>query len=343
MSVTIHDVAKAAGVSLSTVSRAFNGYKDINDTTRQRIFDAAQELGYIPNINARNLASKNTVSVALVTSGIVDDSQTDEIVQLIAKGACTFAAEKGIEFATYYISTGFQGTKTCDQFCREHGLDGIIVFGLRQSDPYYLSLLRTTVPCVSIDLDISGPHLGNVHTNNVEAFKELTLQCIRNGHRKFAMFNGRLHTAVSAERLSGAYQALQENGLELNSTDIIDTDFSAEIAHNCMMEYLKKNGKNGATAFLCASDWIAIGVLQAILEMGYSVPGDFSLVGFDGLLISQFVYPPLMTVRQDMYTKGYRAIELLSKIISHTNVVNDIYVPYQLIQGRSVGPVPTEN
>lgn len=131
MPVSIRDVAKAAGVSVGTVSRAFNDYSDIKEETKQTILAVAKQMGYLPNLHAKTLSAKNRQSMAIILSGFMaDHGLTDELVIKMLRGACCYAEENNIEFATYILSSEQQEEKTYEQFCSEHSLAGAMCFGI---------------------------------------------------------------------------------------------------------------------------------------------------------------------------------------------------------------------
>lgn len=331
MAVSIKDVAKKAGVSISTVSRALNGYKDISDETKKRILKIAQEMEYYPNLTAKTLSSKKKCNIAIILSGLLDDlSVNNEYNLLLMRGAYQYAFQHNLEIATYAINSELQEQKSYEQFCKEHSLSGALLYGLKTTDSYCNSLPNSTLPCVTVDITVEGDNVGNVVTDDTAAFQELTQYMIDKGHRKFVIVHGRKSAMVSVERLAGAYKALEDNGIELSKERIIYTNFEGEKAYSGVKEYLGKCGKEDVTAFLCMSDITAIGTIRAIKEMGYSVPEDFSVVGFDGIYASKCIVPLLTTVDQNVERKGYCAAKLLNEMLSKETEKKRIVVEHSI-------------
>ena len=130
MSVTIQDVAKAAGVTVGTVSRALNNYADVNENTRQRIIRTAREMGYHPNLIARSLSSKHARRIALIVSGFLEDKMFNHFETMLMKGCYQFAQEWGVELSMHMINSEIQRQKSYEQLCHEHNLSGAVLLGL---------------------------------------------------------------------------------------------------------------------------------------------------------------------------------------------------------------------
>lgn len=336
MAVSIRDVAKAVGVSVGTVSRAFNDYSDIKEETKQAILAAAKEIGYVPNLNAKILSAKNRRTMAVILAGFMADrGLTDELVIKILRGANSYAIAHNLELAAYVISSEQQKEKSFEQFCGEHSLTGAMCFGLKTTDAYYEHLKTSKIPCVTVDVLVQGENMGYVGTDNTRAFEEITRLVLRRNHKRLVFLNGRPEATVCAERMAGLQRALEAYGLQLE--DNLYTDFRAEQAEKIVTDYIAEHGTSGATAFICASDLVALGASKAIRKCGYTVGVDFSVTGFDGLYIAKISDPPISTVNQNMEAKGYVAAELLHSIIDGRNMTRRCLVPYTVSETESVG------
>ena len=128
--VTIRDVAKEARVSIGTVSRAFNGYQDINEETKIKIFQLAKNLGYAPNVNARSISSKKTNNMGLIISGFLESDRRDSFVLTLLQGIYRYANEHSVEVALYTTDAEQQQKKTYERFCAEHSIFGAILSGV---------------------------------------------------------------------------------------------------------------------------------------------------------------------------------------------------------------------
>lgn len=335
LKVSIKEVAKAAGVTAGTVSRAFNGYGDIREETKTTILKVAKELGYVPNLNAKRLSGKDVKTVAIILAGFMDDrGLTDELVTQLLRGACNYAIHNHMEFAVYVISSEQQKEKSFEQFCSEHSLSGAMCFGLRTTDAYYESLREAQVPCVTVDVLIEGEKMGYVGTDDVGAFAELTELVLRHQHRKIVFLNGRRDAAVCALRQKGLEQVLRQHGVQL--VEMHYTDFNAEDAQAFVSDYISTHGRQEATAFLCASDLIALGTYNAVNRCGYQVGRDFSVTGYDGTNIARLIDPGITTIDQNMEKKGYAAAEMLHQIMEGRCTERKRIIPYTLLSTASV-------
>lgn len=336
MAATIRDVAKAAGVTIGTVSRALNNYEDVNIHTRERIQRVARELGYTPNQMARSLSSKHMKRIALILSGFLEDTMLNDFETMLMKGIYQFASEHSIDIAMYVINSKTQLEKSYEQLCYEYNIAGAILFGLKTTDPYCEALPVSSRPCVTIDTEVRGEHISNITLDDVAAFDELAQYLIDRGHRRIVLVHGRKDAMVSMERLAGAYQAFERNGLELTHDNIIYTNFHSEEALTGVNEYFKAHSLDSVTAFLCMSDMLAIGTIEALKAMGRRVPEDYSVVGYDGLEVTNYTDPKITTVDQNIKQKGYEAAHLLYDMLNGTRNAQKLVLPHTLVERGSV-------
>lgn len=334
--ITIQDVAKEANVSVGTVSRALNNYTDVSETTRAKVQAAAKKLGYWPNLNARSLSSKKQINIALILSGFLEEKMFNDYETLLMKGCYSYALEHGIEISMRVINASIQEEKTYDQLCHEYGISGAIIFGLKTTDSYCQILPKSEHPCVTVDFKLEGPGIGTVMVDNQKAFRELTQYLIDLKHRKIVLMHGRKDATVTVDRLAGAREALGANGMELSRSQIIDTNFLEEGAYEGILEYFKTHKPDSVTAFLCMSDLIAVGTMSALTHLGYRVPEDYSVVGYDGLNFSAYTAPKLTTVDQNAQNSGYTAAELLHHMILGEPVEHQKIMPYTIVYRDSV-------
>lgn len=333
---TIKDVARAAGISIGTVSRAFNGYPDINSRTKARVFEVAEQLGYSPNINARTLSSKVSSNMGLIVSGFLESDRRNGFVLSLLKGTYRYAFDHQLEVALYTLDAEQQKRKSYEQFCSEHSIFGAVLSGVATNDPYFHQLVDEGLPCVLIDVYIKGRGLGCVSIDNVKAAEDVMNYLLDANHRNIMIVQGKKQAEVNHYRIAGIFAALQSRGMELTRDQIITGEFSESVAYERTKAYIRENGKRGATAFMCLSDVMALGVMRAIAELGYSVPEDFSVTGFDGIPIAEYTTPGLTTIEQDMEEIGYRAAELLQELTREPEQSRSVYVPYRFIERGSV-------
>lgn len=333
--VTIKDVAKKAGVSISVVSRAFNNYPDINVKTRERIIDIAKELNYTPNIVAKNLSSKKQKTIGLIASGIFTENVKDTISFEMFKGVYASVEEHEHELSVFLIDSLQQKQKSYTQFCRDRKIGGAILQGIRTDDRYFKELMDSKIPCVMVDVIPKVEHhlIGSVTIDNRGASKKIATYLLENNHREIAVMAGTHETYVNSERFKGTKDAFLDYGIELHDDDVLEANFSEQEAYERAKQYLQLKQP---TSFICFSDLMAFGVMKAVKEAGLSVPGDISVTGFDDLLISDFTQPRLTTVRQNFYEIGRQSALLLQQLMEGKTEMKQIFVGHDFVERDSV-------
>ena len=334
--ITIKDLAKAAGVSVTTVSRALNGYSDVNEKTRQKIKKLAQELGYRPNALAQSLVLKKTRTIGVIMSHIRKSEAKDSFAFEVLCGINDRVSELNYEILLFSTNPNKQLNKSYIDLCRERNVDGVILQGLGLSDPYMKEVVsQTNFPSVLIDIPLSGERVGHVTSDNVSGSREAVRHLVELGHRHIIMINGYDEASVSRERLNGYILALQEAGIPYDPSYVYDGNFDEEGGGQCMLRALEEHPQ--ATAVFCASDLMAIGAIEALKRIGKSVPGDVSVVGFDDIPISSYFTPKLTTVRQDKYSLGYQAAQMIVDMLEGMQVKHKVVLSTSLVIRESTG------
>lgn len=313
---TIKDIARLAGVSVTTVSRALNGYSDVNADTRKRIEQIAKEIEYSPNALARSLVMKHTKTIGLLVSGLSRDGAKDNIVFDVLTGINEHCGSMGYDLVLFNTTTSKQKEKTYAQLCRERRVDGVIVQGIKKDDPYLIEIFDSNIPCVLIDVPVESEHAGYVSTDNVDGSMKAIRHLTELGHSNIAMMNGHDQAYVSKERRKGFELGMLEEGLVIHPEWIVNGEFTEVKAEEVAYRLLKNSPE--ITAVFCASDLMALGVMRAAFELGKRVPDDVSIVGYDDITLASYVTPALTTIAQDTFRMGYEAAELLLKILHQT-------------------------
>ena len=330
MTVSIKDVAKKAGVSVSTVSRALNGYTDVSEKTKRKIQDTVRDLGYVPNESAKNLSSKTSRNLALIVLDIYEDDKMDGFTGNILRGIYRYVNEQGNTLATYGVGSDMQDDTSLESLCNSYSVIGIVLLGINVHDEYFRQANKLSIPCVSVDILLSGDNNVTVTTDDEAAFEEITDYVIEQGHEKIALLTGLKEAEVTDKRNKGFIKSVAKHGLDQSEMDVLECDFLEENAFNIVKAYVEKYGKTRATAFMCMSDLMALGACRAIEKCGYKVPEDFSLTGFDGIQALNYITPGITTVNQNIKEKGYEAIKVLNDLVDDKEVSRTVYVPYKL-------------
>ncbi|MFD1429233.1 LacI family DNA-binding transcriptional regulator [Lacticaseibacillus mingshuiensis] len=339
MAVKIYDVAKAAGVTSSTVSRVFNGYPDISEHTRKKVYEVAAKLGYTPNIAARTLSSKSLKTVALILNDLVA-SRFDGVSMQTILGVYNYCETHAMQFVLYPTTTKLQHEKTFDQFCMERNVAGAVVQGLHIDDPYIQQISESQTPVVMIDLEIPGANTVSISVDNVAAEKEATQAILRHGKSHPVMMNGIPSAQVSNLREKGFREAIHDAGLSLSDDAIMYADFDIDKAEAAMRNALASGRE--IDAVICASDAMAMGVMTALKAAHRRVPEDCEVVGFDNIAITEYSQPTISTIDQHMEKIGGMAAQLVDKLLNGKVAPNmrHIFSPHKFIQRESTGVYP---
>lgn len=340
--VTIKDIAKAVGVSPAAVSRALNNYPDIGEATRRRILKVAEEMKYHPNAIARGLVRNKTDTIGLFVLGRTQAGFSDPFAFEVIVGVMEAVSAASYDLVLFGAGAPGAPPISYTRKSRERRVDGIVIMGLRTDDPQLPELASLGTPCVLVDVDVEAPGIGFVGSDNIAGAKRAVEYLISLGHRKIAFINGHARATVSRERLQGYRLALLENSIESRPDYIVEGDFSVESGRGAAERLLGEGIETGArpTAVFAASDLMAIGFMQAAREMGFAVPGDVSVVGFDDIAMAGMTDPPLTTVRQNRHLLGAHAARLVIEALTHGRPPERLRLATELVIRESARETP---
>lgn len=331
---SIKDVAREAGVSITTVSRALNGYSDVSDRTRKLIQEVAERLDYAPDANARAMSSKEVTTIGLLVSSLRNEDENGFIYGHLS-GLYRLCTECNCEFILLVTETEQQKMLSFRQLCKMKSLSGIVVTGLQTDDPYYEEIMKSDIPCAIMDMEVRGKRKCNVTTDNIKASKEAVDYLIKQGHRYIGMINGKRMADVSGRRYAGYMGALVEADLPIQMDYVRYCDFDQDIAYEETKKLLSQYKE--ITALFCASDMMALGAIRAISEMGMKVPEDISVMGFDDIPVGKYVYNGVSTIHQDPRMMGYEAGKAVYRMIQGEDIEGKIILDYRLIIRGTTG------
>ncbi|MGA9192549.1 MAG: LacI family DNA-binding transcriptional regulator [Anaerolineales bacterium] len=308
MSPTIRDVARRANVGLGTVSRVLNDSPQVSETTRARVLDAAEALGFHPNISARRLVTGETRQIAYIERQSPAHVFSDSFWPQVLRGIHDAAQESGHE-VLFAPDNKVQGQGRAGRLLRRNHVDGVIISGPRKDDAEVLSLIEEDAPLV-VQGAWPDPHVPSVDVDNHAAAYQATDHLIGLGHRRIAII---IHSPAaytsSMERYGGYRQALIDHGIPEDPALVGRARFTPASGERAMEALLKLDPM--PTALFATSDTVAIGAMAAIRRHGLSVPGDFAVVGFDDVPIARYLDPPLTTIRLPAYELGKHSARLL--------------------------------
>lgn len=314
MIVTLKDIAKKVGYSVSIVSRALNNKSYVKDSTRELIVAVSREMGYYPNRAARSLVNHKTETIGIFVASI-----SEEYYASIIKGL-QFAnqADYTLIFLNSFQSQGYE------KFLNR--VDGLIIFSSQIKERNRIcKLINREIPLVLVESCLSDAKANCIWVNNVHGGYIATKHLIELGHTRIAHITGNLKYQVLLDRLEGYKEALFKSNLLLWPELIITGNYSSEDGYWAMKQLLANEWARARhfTAVFVANDQIAFGVLQGIYEAGLSVPGDISVVGYDDIEFSKYTNPPLTTVRQPGFKMGKKAMAILTLILKNRVAKNE--------------------
>lgn len=306
-SPSIRVVARAANVSVATVSRVLNGTGPVRDATRRRVLEAVEELAYVPHSAARSLSTRRTQSV-----GVLLPDLHGEFFSELIRGIDLTARRAGFHVL---VSGSHSDPAEVEAVLRTlHGrVDGLIVLATGLSGDVRAARLPRRMPIVLLnESDPRGGH-DSIRIDNRGGARSATEHLLELGHRRLAMIRGPEENSDAAERLQGFRDALAAHGLAAEPRWLLEGDFREESGYRAGAALAGLEPR--PTAVFAANDAMAIGCLQALRERGLAVPADVALAGFDDIPISRFLSPPLTSVRVAIAEMGGRAMERLIQAI----------------------------
>ncbi len=334
MAATLKDVARLSGFSVTTVSRALNGHSDVSEETRKKIMDAARALDYVPNRVAQQLVTRKASAIGLYS--LDRETFQNQFITLMISGMMDEVTKHDFNlllFATQRLLTAEEMVRQC----RQRGLGGAVISGVRLDEAWLADLPQLEFPIVLVDVPVQGPKATYVSVNNVLGARQAVEHLVALGHRRIGMVNGHSAAWVSHQRFLGYKQGMEAHGLAFPESYVYEGDFSKESGRRGAEHLLTAHPE--LTALFVASDLMAVGALEQLQAMGYTVPGDLSVVGFDDQDFAIHVSPPLTTIRQDMYTFGRLAArELIAMINDPHYTPQHVDLPCTLVARGSTGP-----
>ncbi|NLX69819.1 MAG: LacI family transcriptional regulator [Clostridiales bacterium] len=305
---TIKDVAKRAGVSTSTVSRALSGKVPVDKETREKVMEAVRALNYQPNILAKGLKEGRTNTIGLIIPNICNP-----VFPAVARGVEDVARENGYTVVLCNTDEDMAMEINYVEKLQNRWVDGLIFATAREESEHIIKLKQQDFPVVLVARHM-GQSVDAVVVDNYKSSVEAVNYLIETGHKKICIIVGDRNLILYRERLEGYKYALESAGLPVVSEMILDVSGRDDNGYNAVKDLLKRGVV--PDAIFATSDPRAIGAIRAVKDCGLKVPDDISVVGFDDLDISSYIDPPLTTVSQPLYEMGAQAARRLIGIIN---------------------------
>ncbi|NDJ75302.1 MAG: LacI family transcriptional regulator [Chloroflexi bacterium] len=330
--VTIVDVARVAGVSYSTVSRVLNGYEFVKESTRQKVLNAAEQLGYVANQQARSLAGGKSRAIGLLVPGL-DNGYVGEIIRGIDEEVAKYDYD-----LLLYTTRRNTGKESSYVLKMTRGLaDGLLLIVPLVTNEYIEALQNLNFSYVLIDQSDPTDSSSIVDSTNWQGAYDATQYLIELGHTRIGFITGLMSIHSAGDRLDGYRAALQDHNIPYDSTLVVEGDFWPEAGYACAEALLDL--PEPPTAIFASNDLSAFGTIEAARDRGLDIPRDLSIVGFDDIPQASLVYPQLTTVRQPLDQMGRIAARMLiEEIEEHRHSPRRVTLSTQLIVRNSCSP-----
>lgn len=339
--VGIEDVARLAGVSPATVSRALRGIANVSDDLTIRVKSAADQLGYVPSATAHALATGQTHNI-----GVILPSVSTWFFSQVLDGIQSTLTKAGYDLTLYCLGDDIEDRrrKFFENLMPRRRLDGVITVAVQLQPEDIADLARLNCPFVSV-----GGHLQQVQTLCIDDFEvgaTAANHLLQLGHTKIGHIGGSPRSETDHtdpnQRSVGFQATLEKAGIAIDADWILDGNFSVADGYKQAMTMLKQP-ENRPTAIFSSSDEMGFGIIKAAADLGIAIPAQLSIIGVDNHSLSAFY--DLTTIDQNVHGQGQRAAEELLKIIADKGAVastlpNDIRLPVELLKRSSTGLAP---
>ncbi len=336
MKVTLKDIARESGYSITTVSHALSGYGDVNENTRQHIIAIAERLGYQPNLAARHLRSKQTKTIGMVIP--LTTYYSDPFFMELLSGVGRQAAEYGYDLLLSAQQPGEEELSAYRRIVASSRIDGVVVARVQRDDPRITFLKEARHPFVVFGRSNANDY-PYIDVDGRAGIRQIVLHLARLGHRRIAFILSPPQLAFTTLRYEGYCQGLDEAGLSLRDDYVVEGDLTRASGHAAALRLLAL--PEPPTAIVACNDSMAIGAMLAIQERKLVVGRDVAVAGFDDIPAAANASPPLTTVRQPIYDIGRQALDMLIRVIRNEPVENlhVLLVPELIVRASSGGMI----
>lgn len=315
LKITIEDIAKMAGVSKSTVSRALNGTGYISKEKRKKILELVKIHNYVPDSKAVNLSKKKTMTIGLVLPSVAGPFY-GEVIQGVEE---VLSENKYFTlFMTYGTNSPEKTRERYISLISSGRVDGIIIFDPEVNELTIEKVTKFEAPAIYLGEDVHGMNVDTILVDNFNGAYLVTEHLIRvHGHKRIAFITGPAKSFDSAERFRGYKYALEKNDVKFDATLVCHGDFTKDSGKDAVETCLR----SGATAIFASNDEMALGVIEELQKRKIIVGKEIAVVGFDDVFWSKYIQPSLTTVHQPMRSIGKMAAKTILDRINSNDVV----------------------
>lgn len=330
MGVTINDIAKAANVSPSTVSRVVANNSRISTATREKVIKIMKEMNYHPNMIARSLANKSTKIIGFVVPGTTEKAFQHPFFPEILRGIASLAHKSEYKILVSSATNSKEEKQIITDLSKSGITEGIILMTSRVNDHSISELMKINFPFVVVGRPTNDTEVNWVDNNNVSIAYELTEHLIKQGHREIAFLGVSSEYIVTLDRLDGYKKALEDNKIPVDDKLIVEGKFIDDTGYDLMRQLFNRGVM--PTGVIACDDLLAFGAIKLIMEHGLKVPDDIAVAGFNNVPLADYFTPSLTSVEVNGFGLGSKAFEILQASISSPfSSFNRAIIPGQLV------------
>lgn len=334
--VTIKDIARESGYSVSTVSRVLNNRRDVSPVAKKKIEKVVAEYNFVPNNNAKHLKQSSSQTIIILVKGtgnMLFADIVEEIQYMVERTRYTPVVT--------YLDENDDEVKQAIRISWERKPLGILFLGGNPAN-FKRQFAQVEVPSVLVTnqgKDLGFDNLASVATDDVLAAECAVDYLLEQGHRKIGIIGGDpAFSYTSMQRFCGCMKSFEKHNITFDSDhSFSEARFSFEDAYHAMENLLNKN--HDLTAVFAMSDVMAIGAIRALRDHGIDVPKDISVIGFDGISLADYYNPKLATIKQQYKLLARRSVEILFHLVDFQMEAVHEVIPFELVKGESVAPI----
>lgn len=330
--ITIHDIAREAKTSIATVSRVMNDLPGCSEETRKRVLKIADDLGYETNAIAKSLVKKRTNTI-----GVIFPDISSQITNQLLNGIDSIANKRDTSIIVSYTYSNLDRTMKYLRTMTEKRVDGLIFSSDFFREEYHDYLKKNNIPYVLLSTKSTKYQLPYVMIDDHLAAYSATRYLIEKGHKNIGMISGPKADPIAGfPRINGYKQALKDYlGHESIPRIVSGESFEFKDGALVFQELYQKYPE--ITAIFAGGDELAVGAMNQAQKNGLSIPKDLSFVGFDNIILSEMIYPPLTTVSQPFYDMGSAATKMLFQLIDDNELLSSqVILPFEICERSSV-------
>lgn len=333
MKLTIKDIAKMADVSPGTVSKVINNKGSISADTTLKIMNIIDETGYQPSFSAKSLATKRSHLIGLIYAGKVNVEFNHPFFNQVINVFKNSIGQLGYDILIFSSTDSGQDKEDYLKRCKHFQLDGCLIITGENIEEAIYELDQSSIPCVGVDIELSGPKSMYVTTDNSKLVANVVEYFYLQLYRNIAFIGGQNYSVISDIRKESFIRSMKNFGMPVRDEWIKYGDYFEESGYQCMNEILSQ--RPYPEAVFAASDMMALGAMRSIKQAGLRVPEDIKVIGCDDIEACRYSDPPLATVKQDKDKMGRLAAHMLHDLINSDIESNSVMVDSELVIRKS--------